>query len=184
MKQEIICGGFGGQGVLLLGTLLAEAAMIEGQRVTWIPAYGPEMRGGTCNCTVVVSDKYIGSPVSSKISSLIAFNELSLVRFADGVRPGGTVVYNDMPDASPKLRDDVTNFGVPAEKLMKDLPQNALNMLFLGAFIECTKLVGRDAIEKAMQSKFTGSKAKFIDTNLNALDVGIGYARENFGGAK
>ena len=136
MHTEIILAGFGGQGVLLIGKLLAYAGMKAGREVTWMPAYGPEMRGGTCNCTVVLSDRPIGSPISKSPHGLIALNLPSLDKFEDAVRPGGVIVVNTSLINRLPQRTDVTVVAVPANEVAIECGSpKAANMVALGAYL-------------------------------------------------
>ena len=136
MHTEIVLAGFGGQGVLLIGKLLAYAAMKAGREVTWMPAYGPEMRGGTCNCTVVLSDRPIGSPISKSPHGLIVLNLPSLDKFEDTVRPGGIIVVNTSLINRLPRRTDVIVVAVPANELALECGNaKAANMVTLGAYL-------------------------------------------------
>ena len=140
MYSEIILAGFGGQGVLLIGKLLAYAGLESGREVTWMPAYGPEMRGGTCNCTVVLSDRKIGSPISRRPHNLIALNLPSLDKFEDAVRPGGVIVINTSLVTRMPRRTDVTVIAVAANELaVQSGTAKAANMVALGALLGATE---------------------------------------------
>lgn len=139
MKQEFIIAGFGGQGVLLLGQMLAYAGMLEGKQVSWMPSYGPEMRGGTANCTVVISDEEIGSPVVSQPSCVIALNLPSLDKFEPMVKPGGLLLINSsLVDREPR-RDDIKAVALPATEIASELGNiRVTNMVALGALVQLT----------------------------------------------
>jgi len=121
MQRDVIMAGFGGQGILLIGKMLAYAGMHEGKQVSWLPSYGPEMRGGTCNCTVVVSDKPVGSPVIRSPRAVLAMNLPSLEKFEADIRPGGLLLINSSLIDRGSKRDDLTVIKVPANQLAADL---------------------------------------------------------------
>ena len=162
MKREIIISGFGGQGGLAIGKNLAEAGMAEGLNVTWAPSYGPEMRGGTANCSVVLSDKAIGSPVFARSTELIALNEPSLVKFEAGV----------LPDKAS--RPDLTAYYIPCSKIAEEVGNpKVANMVMLGAYVAATKILKPETIETMIQEMFTGPKAKFVPLNIEAFRRGM-----------
>jgi len=180
MQHEVIVAGFGGQGVLLIGILLAEAALREGKEVTWVPSYGPEMRGGTCNCTVIVSDELIGSPVASEVSSLVAMNEASVRKFGRIVRPGGTIYYDSSSGDIRLDRDDADILAIPATEIAVKLGSSKVaNMVMLGALVGNSGLTTRDTLASVMDIKLAGKKAKFIPLNMQAIDAGMKIARQH-----
>jgi 2-oxoglutarate ferredoxin oxidoreductase subunit gamma len=141
-SYEIIIAGFGGQGVLFLGEVLARAAMCEGREITWLPSYGPEQRGGTANCTVVISDEPIGSPVVADPSILIVLNRPSLDRFEPQVRPGGMIVYDSTMVTRAPIRTDVSAVAVPATAVASDLGSaRVANVVLLGALLAIRPVV-------------------------------------------
>jgi 2-oxoglutarate ferredoxin oxidoreductase subunit gamma len=180
MYNEIVMAGFGGQGVLLIGKLLAYAGMNGGSEVTWMPSYGPEMRGGTCNCTVVLSDREIGSPISKRPHALIALNLPSLDKFEDAVRPGGIIVVNtSLINRLPK-RTDVTVVPVPANEIAVEVgTAKAANMVALGAFLGASGLVDQKGVEGVLVETFP-NRQKLIALNQEALrrgfEIGKGHA--------
>src|SRR5512135_1197438 len=136
MQTEVIFAGFGGQGVLFAGQVLAYAAMDAGYDVTWMPAYGPEMRGGTCNCTVVMSDRQVGSPISSRPHAIIVLNLQSIDKFEPLVRPGGVMVMNTSLINRPAVRSDITVVPVACNQIAVEAGSaKAANMVALGAYI-------------------------------------------------
>jgi 2-oxoglutarate ferredoxin oxidoreductase subunit gamma len=173
MLYDVIMSGFGGQGVLLIGELLAYAAMREDRHVTWMPAYGVEMRGGTANCTVIISDRKIGSPLSAAPAALIAMSNPGLVKFHGRVRPGGLLVINSsLADAGSVARKDVEVLALPASEIAAEElndPKSA-NMVVLGAFI--TKS-GAVSFEKTLDSL-----AGFLPPERQRLSEGISRALE------
>ena len=174
MKKQIIISGFGGQGGLAIGKNLAEAGMDEGLNVTWAPSYGPEMRGGTANCSVVLSDKPVGSPVFAHPTELIALNEPSLMKFEEGVFPGGTVFVNCDVVTDKVQRPDLTAYYIPCSKIADEVGNAKVsNMVMLGAYVAATKVLKPETIEKMIQEMFAGPKAKFIPLNIEAFHRGM-----------
>ena len=174
MKKEIIISGFGGQGGLAIGKNLAEAGMAEGLNVSWAPSYGPEMRGGTASCSVVLSDKAIGSPVFARSTELIALNEPSLVKFEAGVLPGGTVFVNSDVVTDKVSRPDLTAYYIPCSKIAEEVGNpKVANMVMLGAYVAATKILKPETIETMIQEMFTGPKAKFVPLNIEAFRRGM-----------
>lgn len=179
MQDEVIVAGFGGQGVLLIGTLLAEAAMREGKEVTWVPSYGPEMRGGTCNCTVIISDRLIGSPVASEARYVIGMSEPSVRKFAPIVRPSGTILYDSSSGDIQLERDDVHILAIPAEKTAAGLGSpKVTNMVMLGALVGISDLVSKETLAAVMEAQLAGAKAKFIPLNVKAIEAGIALVKQ------
>lgn len=174
MTYEIICAGFGGQGVMLIGQLIAYAGMIEGKNVSWVPSYGPEMRGGTANCSVVVSDEPVGSPVISEPNGVIAMNQPSLEKFLPAVKPGGVLVYNSSLITMQATRDDLCIIAAPANDLAAELGNSKVaNLVALGAFLQKTNVVTVDGIEKALEKVLPPHRHKLIPLNLEALRKGM-----------
>ena len=174
MKKEIIISGFGGQGGLAIGKNLAEAGMAEGLNVTWAPSYGPEMRGGTANCSVVLSDKPVGSPVFAHPTELIALNEPSLAKFEAGVLPGGTVFVNSDVVTDKVSRADLTAYYIPCAKVAEEVGNPKVgNMVMLGAYVAATKILKTETIETMIREMFTGPKAKFVPLNIEAFHRGM-----------
>ena len=174
MKKEIIISGFGGQGGLAIGKNLAEAGMAEGLNVTWAPSYGPEMRGGTANCSVVLSDKPVGSPVFARSTELIALNEPSLSKFEADVLPGGTVFVNSDVVTDKVSRPDLTAYYIPCSKLAEEVGNPKVsNMVMLGAYVAATKILKPETIETMIAEMFSGAKAKFIPLNIEAFRRGM-----------
>lgn len=170
-ERRLILAGFGGQGVLLIGQMISYAAMFEDKKVTFLPSYGPEMRGGTANCTVVVSDEMICCPLVESMDTLVAMNLPSLTKFEDMVEPGGTIFINSSLIECEPTRKDVTVYKVDASGIAEDLGNiKVANMVMLGAIVNKTKVVTIDAIEKVMEKKvFTDRKAKLLPLNKTAL---------------
>jgi Pyruvate/2-oxoacid:ferredoxin oxidoreductase gamma subunit len=163
--------GFGGQGVLLLGLALAEAGMLARRQVSWMPSYGPEMRGGTANCSVTVSDQEIGSPLIEQPTVLVAMNGPSLDRFASDVVPGGLIFYNSSMIDAPPQRDDIVAVGVPASDVATSLGNaKVANMVMLGAMLARCSAVSREAVDAALPR--VKMDAALLELNSRALDAG------------
>jgi 2-oxoglutarate ferredoxin oxidoreductase subunit gamma len=173
MQRDVIMAGFGGQGILLIGKMLAYAGMQEGKEVSWLPSYGPEMRGGTCNCTVVVSDKPVGSPVIRSPRAVVAMNLPSLEKFEPDVRPGGLLIINSSLIDRGSGRDDLTVILVPANEIATELgnPRGA-NMVALGAYLGATEAVSLDKVVAVIRETFA-AKPAVIDVNIEALQKGF-----------
>jgi 2-oxoglutarate ferredoxin oxidoreductase subunit gamma len=172
---EAIFAGFGGQGVLLMGQLIAYSGMYEGKNVSWVPSYGPEMRGGTANCSVVVSEEAIGSPVFTEPNVLVAMNRPSLEKFEATLKPGGLLFYNSsLIEIQPK-RTDITVIAVPANDLATELGNSRVaNMVVMGAIIKKTGIVTVDTAMHVLTEKvLTGRKEKLIPVNRAAFDKGM-----------
>jgi len=174
MERSVVIAGFGGQGVILAGKVLAQAGMDEGMDVTWLPSYGPEMRGGTANCTVVLSDEPVGSPVVDAPDALIALNLPSLEKFEEQVAPGGSIVVNSSLVERAVERADVHAVGAPLNDLaVKAGNARTLNMAALGALVRMTGIVPLEAAKRAMARMLTDSgKGKLVDVNEKALQEG------------
>ena len=178
MRKAIIISGFGGQGGLAIGKNLAEAGMAEGLNVTWAPSYGPEMRGGTANCSVVLSDKPVGSPVFNTSTELIALNEPSLEKFEAGVLPGGTVFVNSDVVTDKVSRSDLTAYYIPCNTIADEIGNPKVsNMVMLGAYVAGTGILKPETIEQMIQEMFTGAKAKFVPLNIEAFRRGCQCVR-------
>ena len=172
MQSEVMFAGFGGQGILLIGDIFAHAAMKEGREVAWIPSYGPEMRGGTAYCLVVISDRPIGSPIIRNPMHLVAMNRPSLEKFAPVVKPNGIVVVNSSLIPIRADRSDVDELLVPANDIAKDLGTTKVaNIVALGAFVARSKIVNFDNLRQCVKGMFA-SKEKLIPINLEALEQG------------
>lgn len=174
MKREVILSGFGGQGVMSIGKNLAEAGVAEGLEVSWVPSYGPEMRGGTANCTVILSDGPIGAPMTETPSEIIVMNRPSLAKFEPSVVPGGMVFINSSIVPDKVSRSDVKAYYVPCDEIAEKLGNAKVsNMVMLGAYIGATKALKQETIETMIEEMFAGKKAKLIPLNLEALKQGM-----------
>jgi len=174
---KTVFSGFGGQGVLMMGYVLAVAGMHEGKNVTYLPAYGAEVRGGTANCTVAIADEEIASPVASSPEFVVVMNEPSLQRFQNVIQSGGGLFLNaSMIDGRP-TRGDIEVFEIPANDLVRPLGNDRLtNMVMLGAYLARTRLVSLELMEKAVEDIFKAKKGKAMVTqNRKALKIGYEY---------
>ncbi|MBE9547518.1 MAG: 2-oxoacid:acceptor oxidoreductase family protein [Proteobacteria bacterium] len=175
MKKTIFAG-FGGQGVLMMGYAFAVAAMRDGKEVTYLPSYGAEMRGGTANCTVSVSDEEIFSPVASSPDYAVIMNNPSMIKYESTIREGGIIILNsNLVDKEPS-RDDVVVVNVPAIDIAKKLgSERAINMIMLGAFVAKTKITSLDSILNGLTEIVKGKKASLMKMNRKGLDRGAEY---------
>ena len=172
MQSEVMFAGFGGQGILLIGKILAQTAMEEGFEVSWVPSYGPEMRGGTAYCTVVISDRPIGSPIIRNPQHLIAMNRPSLEKFAPVVKHNGIILINSSLITIGAERDDVDELKVSAVEIAQGLGSvRAANIVALSAFVARSKIVKFDILRKMVKQEFS-KKEKLIPLNMNALNEG------------
>jgi 2-oxoglutarate ferredoxin oxidoreductase subunit gamma len=182
MQKEIIIAGFGGQGVLFAGQVLAYAAMQLGKEVTWIPSYGPEMRGGTANCTVVIADEEIGSPLVKNPPAVIALNLPSFDRYEPLVRSGGVLVVNrSMVDRGPK-RTDITEIFVPANEIAERIGDKRLiNMVTIGSLLTVLPEVTSEAVAAALRAHLPARHQHLLPLNDEALRQGFSHAQEEMG---
>lgn len=175
MKHHaFIAAGFGGQGVMLFGKILSLAAMYENLYTTWLPSYGPEMRGGTANCTVVVSEEYIASPVVDQPTEVIAFNIPSMYKFEKMLPENGILLLNSsVIDREPE-RKDVQIYKIPANEIADELGNvKVQNMVMLGAYLKATNAVSFDSVKKALEKSLKGKKAALLEINLKAIESGM-----------
>jgi 2-oxoglutarate ferredoxin oxidoreductase subunit gamma len=178
MQHEMIFSGFGGQGALFAGQLLAYAALEEDKHVTWIPSYGPEMRGGTAHCTVVVSDEEIGSPIIRHPAAAIVLNNPSMDKYEPLVKPGGVLVVNRSLIAKPATRKDIIVIDVPANDLATEAGSAKMaNVVLLGALLEVTHAVSLESVVKALDAHLPAKARKLLDGNKLALQKGAEAAR-------
>lgn len=177
MTLDVMFAGFGGQGIMLIGQMVAYAGMGEGKQVSWLPSYGPEMRGGTAYCSVVVSDEPIGSPVNRNPSCCVVMNRPSLEKFAPKVKAGGLLVVNSSLIPITAERDDIDELLVPCNDLAIELGTGkAANMVVLGAFVGRTGVVTLESLDKLVEKQFA-KKPKFIPLNKQALRVGVEHGK-------
>jgi 2-oxoglutarate ferredoxin oxidoreductase subunit gamma len=179
MHQELIFSGFGGQGALFAGQLMTYAGLDAGWQVSWIPSYGPEMRGGTAHCTVIISDRPIGSPIIRNPTVAVVLNPESMYKYEPLVRPGGLLVINATLVRQRTEREDITEIAVPANDLAAGLGNGKMaNVVLLGAMLVVRPIVSLDAIEAVLEKYLTGAKRRYIEPNKLALHRGADYARQ------
>ena len=177
MQKEIILSGFGGQGIMFAGQILTYAAMDAGKAVTWIPSYGPEMRGGTANCTVVIADEEIGSPVVKNPDLALAMNLPSLDKYESMVKPGGVLVVNESMVDRPATRTDITVVSIPCNKIAEEIGSPRLaNMVAIGALLAGLKVLSMADLETALNNHMPGRHKHLLPQNLEALKRGAEYA--------
>ncbi len=178
MQTEVIFAGFGGQGVLFSGQVLAFAAMDAGHDVTWMPSYGPEMRGGTANCTVVIADEEIGSPTIKHPKGAVVMNLPSLDKFEPLVVPGGVLIVNSSLVNRDPYRTDLTWVMIPAQEIAETIgPRRLLNMVMLGALLDKLPILSLDDVKAALDAHMPERHKKFFKSNVEALDKGAAYSR-------
>jgi 2-oxoglutarate ferredoxin oxidoreductase subunit gamma len=179
MQTEIMIAGFGGQGVLFAGQLLSYAAMDSGLEVTWIPSYGPEMRGGTANCTVVVSDEEIGSPLVRYPAAVIAMNLPSLDKYEKVVRPGGVLVINASMVNRPAQRSDIRVLSIPGSEVAEAAGDKRMtNMVLLGGLLANLPILPLEAVEKALAAHLPARHHRLLPANYQALRQGAAFRCE------
>lgn len=175
---EMIFAGFGGQGVMSMGMMVAYAGMIEEKNVSWIPSYGPEMRGGTANCAVVVTAEEIGSPIITEPDVVVAMNLPSMNKFEPMLKPGGLLIYNSSLIEREGGRDDITVIGVPANQLATELGNSRVaNMIVMGALLAKTKAVGTESIKKALRQVLPSHRHDLLGINEEAIKRGAEFAK-------
>lgn len=176
MTNQILIAGFGGQGVLFAGKFLAYKGLLEEKQISWLPSYGPEMRGGTANCSVIISDEPVGSPIVSNPDALIAMNLPSLDKYEPAVAPGGKVFIDSTLIDRKALRDDIDAYYIPATKMAADagIPTLA-NMIILGKMIKETGAVSFENLLDAMKKVVSAKRAELMDVNIKALETGYNY---------
>jgi len=178
MQTEIIFAGFGGQGVLFAGQILAFAAMDAGHDVTWMPSYGPESRGGTSNCTVVIADEEIGSPTVKHPKAAVVMNLPSLDKFEPLVEAGGVLIVNSSLVNRDPIRTDITWVMIPAQEIAEMIgPRRLLNMVMLGALLDKLPILSMDELKAALNAHLPERHKKLLPSNIQALDKGAAFAR-------
>jgi 2-oxoglutarate ferredoxin oxidoreductase subunit gamma len=174
---EIIISGFGGQGSLFAGQLLAYAALDSGKHVTWIPSYGPEMRGGTAHCTVVISDVPVGSPLVRQPAAVIALNLPSFHKYEPLLKPGGILIYNSSLVTANETREYVRYCGVPANAVAEKLGNvRQANVVLLGALLQMSGILPLETVEEALDAHLPERQRQYLDTNKQALRQGAALA--------
>ena len=170
MTYEIIFAGFGGQGVLSMGQVLAYAGLVEKKEVSWMPSYGPEMRGGTANCIVIVSDKRISSPTISKFDVVVALNQPSLDKFESQVKPGGTIIFDSTNIIIPPTRNDITVIPIPASEAAVQMNNTkVMNMIVLGGLLGIKNILSFDSVMDALKKVLPERYHHLLPLNKQAL---------------
>ena len=173
MQKEIIISGFGGQGVLSMGKILAYSGLMEDKEVTWMPAYGPEQRGGTCNVTVIVSDDRVSSPILSKYDVAIVLNQPSLDKFEPKLKPGGILIYDGFGVINPPTRKDIEVYRIDAVGKAAELKNpKVFNMIVLGGLLKVCPVVTLNGLEKALYKTLPERHHKLIPLNMQAVEEG------------
>lgn len=175
MTEELIIAGFGGQGILSMGMTLAYAGMIEGKEISWMPSYGPEMRGGTANCITILSDDTISSPILSFYDVAIVLNQPSMDKFAPRVKAGGLLLYESGGILHPATRSDVDAVGIPAAiEALKLKNVRTMNMIMLGAYLHLRSIVKIESVLEALEQVLPEKYHHTIPLNRDALEIGEG----------
>ncbi len=170
---QMLIAGFGGQGILFTGKFLAYKGLVEGKEVSWLPSYGPEMRGGTASCSVILSDEPVGSPIVSTPDVLVAMNLPSLDKYEDTVAPGGIIIVDSTLIERKVNRDDVTVYYVPATKLASDNEMPTLaNMIIAGKLLKATDGFTEEGVEAALKKVISAKRADMLDVNKKAMQIG------------
>ena len=180
MLEELIIAGFGGQGVMSMGQLLTYAGMIENKHVAWIPSYGPEMRGGTANCAITVSDSEISSPVVTEPTSVIIMNQPSLEKFMPVLKPGGLLLLNSSMVSAEEFRNDLRVLEIPSNELANEKLSNTrvANIIILGAYIAITNVVTIDSIVESLKKVLPERRHNLIPLNRQALELGAELVKQ------
>lgn len=173
MTEELIIAGFGGQGVLSMGKILAYSALMQGKHVSWLPSYGPEMRGGTANVTVILSDEEVSSPVLKRFDTVIALNQPSLSKFEHEVKPGGVLIYDTNGIKKPPTRTDIKIYSIDAAQTASNLNMmKVFNMLVLGAYLKIKPIISLDDILDGLKKSLPERHHKLLPVNEKALHAG------------
>ena len=182
MHQEIVISGFGGQGVLFAGQLLAYAGLAEGKHVTWIPSYGPEMRGGTAHCTVIISDEEIGSPLVRNPTAALVLNPPSMTRYAPLLKPNGVLVLDSTLIMQRANRTDIREIALPAKDIAAELGfAQIANVVMIGALIGATNVVSVVSIEKVLEERVGARHRDALEPNKRALARGVSFVNPKVG---
>jgi 2-oxoglutarate ferredoxin oxidoreductase subunit gamma len=181
LEKRITIAGFGGQGILFLGRILAYSGMLENREVTWFPSYGGEIRGGTANCTVIISDELIASPIVKNPDVLIVMNDQSLLKFQPRLKQMGILLYDSSLIKGPGLRSDVEVIGVPATEISSTIGNTrSANMVLLGAFIAKTRLLSEESAFEALGSSLD-QRRNSIEINKKAIEEGMRFLEDKEG---
>lgn len=180
MEKSIIISGFGGQGTLFAGQLLTYAALDYGMQCTWIPSYGPEMRGGTAHCTVIISDEEIGSPIVRNPDTVIAMNLPSMDKYEPLMKKGGVMIANKSLINRDVVRQDFTTLFVPGNEMAEELGNNRItNMVMVGALLALVPVLPLDSVKTALQNHIPERNRKYLPMNYQALEAGTNFAQEH-----
>jgi 2-oxoglutarate ferredoxin oxidoreductase subunit gamma len=179
LHEEVLIAGFGGQGIMLIGKLLAQAAMKSGKEVTYMPSYGAEVRGGTANCMVVIADEPIASPLVNAPNTLIAMNKASLKKFTPTIKSGGLLIMNStLIDTEPRLDKTVEILSIPADKIAYELGSSkSSNMVILGAYLQKSGILKPDVAVNCLSEVFAGRLSKTLPINIKALQQGVEFVK-------
>ncbi|MBC7960477.1 MAG: 2-oxoacid:acceptor oxidoreductase family protein, partial [Vallitaleaceae bacterium] len=170
---QLIIAGFGGQGIMSMGQMLTYAGMMEGKNVSWLPSYGPEMRGGTANCNIIISEHEVASPIVTEASSVMVLNKPSLDKFEEAVRKDGIILVNSSLIEKKCSREDIKVYYVPASDIALEMGNDKIaNMVMLGAYLELTKVVTIESVLDALKKVLGEAKASLIPINREALERG------------
>ncbi len=176
MTTQLLLAGFGGQGILFAGKFLAYKGLLEGRNLSWLPSYGPEMRGGTANCSVILSDEPVGSPIVSNPDILVAMNLPSLDKYEDAVVPGGMIFVDSTLIERKVKRTDVKVFYIPSTQLAQQMSAPTLaNMIMTGKLIRESGMVEKENIEDALKKVVSAKRANLLEINLKAINCGMEY---------
>jgi 2-oxoglutarate ferredoxin oxidoreductase subunit gamma len=179
MTEEIIVAGFGGQGVLSLGMTLAYAGLVEGKEISWMPSYGPEMRGGTANCITILSAQKISSPIVSKFDSAIILNQPSMDKFAAKIKPGGLLLYESGNIFNPSTRTDIEIIGIKATTEANRMKNTKImNMIMLGAYLQLKPLVTNESVLDALKKVLPEKYQHLLEINRQALESGASMIKQ------
>lgn len=174
MKQSFVFSGSGGQGIMSAGIMLAHAAIDEAKHATYLPEYGPEQRGGSAKCTVIISDGEIISPLTKKCDNLICMNEQSYRKFAGDLKEGGLLVLNSSRVKDEEIRADVRVLGVPVDDIALELGNvRVANIVLIGALMGATDIVSKEVLVRSLEEKFKSKKPEILELNMKALEKGI-----------
>ena len=179
MKEEIIIAGFGGQGVLSMGKILAYSGLMQGQEVSWMPSYGPEMRGGTANVSVILSDQRISSPIIQKFDTAVILNQQSLDKFEPQVKPGGVLIYDPNGIINPPTRTDIKIYKVAAtDAASKTGNMKVFNMVVLGGYLKVKPIVSIENVKEGLAHSLPERLHKLIPANEAAIKIGMDIVEE------
>ena len=179
MMKQFVFAGFGGQGMLLIGKFLAMACMLDGKHVSWLPSYGPEMRGGTANCSVIVSDDAVGSPLVDQADCIVAMNRPSLDKFESKVKPGGSLIYDGYGINTPPTRKDIHVYRIDAMDKAAEMNMiKVFNMMILGGLLKIHPIVTVDSVLKALRKTLPERHHHLIPMNEEAIRMGMEIIRE------